>query len=98
MAEEDAAIAGNAMTIEGYTTTGPIADRIFDQWPSDVPRPTEEEFLAAEARWNEQTIKAYQGGYSGDFGYNFCFTLRSYSRWMWWHFFFPEQRMEPPSV
>lgn len=80
------------MSVPGYTTEGPQADRVFMQWPKDVPRPTKAEWEAAEKRWNDETTEQYRNGYGGDFGFAFTFTLQSYNRLLWWHFFFPDQR------
>lgn len=69
-------------------------DNIFDQyyqWPKDRPRPTPEEYEAAVKRWSAHMDEAIKRGYGGDMLCGLPFTMSTYSRPCWWHFFFPDE-------
>ena len=59
-------------------------DLIWAQWPTEVPRPTSEEWAAAEARFNKEAEEAYAKGYTGDGYISLPFTMATYNREGWW--------------
>lgn len=63
----------------------------WDQWPADRPRPTDEEFAAAK----EQHRAARLPDDLSDGALDLSYMMATYSRWVWWHYFFPEERLPP---
>ena len=68
----------------------------WEQWPQSVPRPTQQEWDAAEKRMREESevhaarLKAEgKPPYMGDCGYFLSFDMATCSIETWWHLFFP---------
>ena len=76
-------------------------DMTWSQWPSDVPRPTEEEWKLAEVRYHDEQdalmarLAADGKDYMGDTGYSLGFDMATVNRECWWHYFFPYQDLRP---
>lgn len=71
----------------------------WEQWPKDVPRPTQEEWDAAQQRMNEETKRfdeemkaAGRDPYMGDTGFSLSFDMATCNIETWWHLFFPKER------
>ena len=60
------------------------------QWPTGVPRPTPEEWAAAESRFRKEASAAFDQGYAGDGYVDLSFTMATYNRSSWWDLFFPD--------
>lgn len=75
------------------------ANLTWAEWPEHVPRPTQDEWNAAEVRFRRETdnntarLKA-EGlpPYMGDTGYSLSFDMATCSIGVWWHLFFPGGR------
>ena len=72
-------------------------DIIWEQWPDDVPRPTPEQWEAAETRLRreqddlqERLRSEGKPPYMGDCGYSLAFDMATCSIETWWHLFFPD--------
>lgn len=70
-------------------------------WPSDRPRPTPEEYAAAEKRYSDEIdahLAAVERGEQkidgSDWGCSFSFVMATYTRPCWWHYFFPDEKLE----
>jgi hypothetical protein len=63
-------------------------------WPVDKPRPTREEYRLAEERYKKESQALYaDGSYQGDFGMGLQFVMSTYSKNIWLHFFFPDEKV-----
>lgn len=71
---------------------GPMA---FTSWPASKPLPTRTEIELAKARHLEEIRENLDD--DSDFCDPLGFVMATYSRRCWWHFFFPDERMEWPT-
>ena len=78
-----------------------MSDLTFAEWPEDRSRPTPEEWAAAEIRFRadntalrQQLIDESKPPYMGDCGYSLAFDMATCSRSCWWHYFFPDERLD----
>lgn len=65
----------------------PEAKVCWLQWPDDISKPTQEEWDRAE----ELYIKSCQPNDYSDYVCGLDFVMATYSRWIWWKFFFPDE-------
>lgn len=61
----------------------------YGQWPADRPKPTDEEFAAAKKRHRAARLPDDFSDGALDLSY----MMATYSRWVWWHYFFPGERL-----
>ena len=71
---------------------GPVLS-VADIWPADRPLPTAEQMEQAEGRMRKEAAENYAAGYQGDWGFTLSLTMFTYHRALWWHLFFPNEKL-----
>mgnify|MGYP001558409329 CR=1 FL=1 len=64
-----------------------VQDMVWSQWPAEVPRPTPDEMHQARLRYEGHLNET--GRTNSDFESGLEFVMTTYSRSLWWKFFFP---------